>query len=302
MPLQQPSLRQVRSADGYELACEVSGDGPVLLGLHGGPGGAGCAYMRPLHRLAGAGRTVVTFDQLGTGRSARPAAGYTWSMAAAAADVDAVRESLGVERVDLLGHSYGGMLALQCALDRPDTVGRLVLSGTSPSSALITTEQVRQVLDVLTPTAAAAALTADALGAHDDPAFAPGVSTWLAAFCPTPDPEAATELEREALDPGPAGVGLWGERLWFATAALRGWDVTDRLAAITAPTLVLHGGAQDMSTARVNAVLAAGIPRCDWVSLPGRGHGMFDEPRVEVYLAVIESFLDEWRPRPTEEP
>lgn len=281
------------SADGYKLFCEVSGQGDaLLLGLHGGPGGEGGAYMDPLHRLAGSHRRVVTFDQLGTARSEVPAEPYPWSVERAVADVESVRAHFGAERVDLLGHSWGGMLALQYTLDHPERVGRLVLSNTSASAARITTEFFRQIIDLLPPREAAAALTADALGDHDDPAFTSAVTRWLAAYSTNfQDTEA---LSAEALDPGPAGFGLWGDRLWFATTALRGWDVEDRLPEIGAPTLAIHGG-QDMSSKETNQVLADGIPGCEWLTMNRNGHGMFDEPNVDVYLAIVDSFLKGWK-------
>jgi proline iminopeptidase len=287
-------IEQVASAEGFALCCEVSGQGEaLLLGLHGGPGGEGCAYMEPLHRLAGPERRIVTFDQLGTARSEVPAEPYPWSVERAVADVEAVRVHYGAERLDLLGHSWGGMLALQYTLDHPERVRRLVLSNTAPSAARITTESFRQLLDLLPPREAAAALTADALGKHGDSAFLSAVTRWLGAYSTNGNEEGTEQLSAEALAPGPAGEGLWGDRLWFATAALRGWDVEDRLPEILAPTLAIHGG-PDMSSKEINQVLAAGIPDCEWLTLNRNGHGMFDEPNVHVYLAIIESFLNEW--------
>lgn len=288
------SSERVTTVDGFELHCEISGSGgSLLLGLHGGPGGDGGGYLAPLHRLAGPHRTVVTFDQLGTGRSDTPPADYVWTVAGAVADVDAVRRHVGAERADLLGHSWGGLLALQYVLDHPERVNRLVLSNTSPSAAWITASFLRQLLDLLPPDQLAAAVTADALGDHDDPSFRAAVARWLSAYDTAGDDAAAREATREALAPGPAGTGLWGDRLWFATTALRGWDVKARLPEITAPTLAVHGG-RDMSGPDVNRVLAECIPDCEWLTLQRNGHGAFDAPNAGTYLAVVESFLDGW--------
>jgi proline iminopeptidase len=291
----EPSIIEVTTAEGFTLACEVSGDGPLLLGLHGGPGGEGGAYMRPLHRLGRPTQQVVTFDQLGTARSQTPPDQYDWTVARAAADIDAVRAHFGHERIDVIGHSWGGMLALQYALDFPDRVGRLILSNTVASTARMTAEFLAQVLEVLPVADAAAALTADALGEHDDPQFLRAVTAWLAAYATNGEPQATDELTAETPKPGPAGHGLWGTALWFATGALRGWDVEARLGEITAPTLAIHGG-HDMSTKAVNEVMAAGIPDCEWITLNRNGHGMFDEPNVDVYLSILDAFLHDWHP------
>lgn len=278
----------VRSADGYRLSCRVSGDGDrILLGLHGGPGGDGCAYLDELHLLAGPGRTVVTFDQLGTGASEAPAEPYAWSVERAVADVEAVRAHFGAERVDVYGHSWGGMLALQYSLDLPERVRRLVLANTSASAARVTASFLRQLLDLLPPYEAIAALTADMLLEHHDGQFRQAVTRWLGAY---DNEETAVETTAEALNLGPAGAGLWGERLWFATAALRGWDVEGRLGELAVPTLIVNGE-HDMSDRAVNEVMAEGIADAEWITLNGRGHLMLDE----VGRAVVESFLNGWR-------
>lgn len=269
----------MKSADGYELNAWTTGEGAgVLLGLHGGPGGEGGAYLAPLHRLAGPGRRVVTYDQLATGGSQVPPGDYPWSLERAVADVEAIRAQLDVDRLDLFGHSWGGMLALQYTLDHPERVNRLVLSNTSSSSARITATFLGQLLQQYPLTEAVAAITADVLLDHRDPRFRAVVRDYLG--------------DEETLDLGPAGAGLWGPHVWFATAALRGWDVDDRLHEITAPTLILHGG-DDMSDDAINRALAGGILGSEWITLNGKGHTFFDD----VHLAIVGTFLNGWRDR-----
>lgn len=293
MPTEPLRRERIPTAEGFALHATVSGTGErVLLGLHGGPGGAGGDYLEPLHRLSGRDRRVVTFDQLGTGESTTPPAGYAWSVAGAVADVDAVRGATGADRIDLLGHSWGGMLALQYALDHPDRIGRLVLSNTTASSARITVDALAQLSAALPVADASAAITADVNREHDSPVFRAAVAKWLAHYA-TDDAGDLPALLDEALDPGPAGRGLWGDRLWFADGALRGWDVEDRLPEIVAPTLVLHGGA-DMSSAGTNRVLARRIAGAEWLTLQNYGHSMFEDINVVVYLAIIREFLDGW--------
>lgn len=303
------TTHSVRTTQGFTLDCRASGGcraggegGRLLLVLHGGPGGDGAGYLRALHRLAGPDRTVVTFDQLGTGGSQIPPPSYAWGIDRAVDDVDAVRAHFGAEGVDLLGHSWGGMLALQYTLDHPDRVRRLVLSNTAAGAAAITAGFLRQLLDLLPADEAVAALTADALADHDDPRFRSAVVRWLAAYSTNGDPVSAEASVDEALAPGPAGLGLWGDRLWFATAALRGWDVEPRLKEISAPTLVLNGG-RDMSDPAINQALADGIRDSEWITLNRNGHIMFDEANVRVCLTIIASFLDGWSaPADQEEP
>jgi proline iminopeptidase len=282
----------VETDDGYRLMCRVSGQGRALLVLHGGPG-SGSAYLEPLHRLARPNRRVITFDQLGCGDSDVPPVGYPWSMDNAVADVEAVRRAFGADDLDVLGHSWGGMLALQYAIDHPDRLRRLVLSNTVASTASMVSGFFRQVVDAVTRDVGVAALTADALGDHDDPAFGEAAVGWLTKWCTYGDEAAAALEAEEALNPTPSGLGLWGDRLWLTTGALRRWTAEERLIEIHSPTLVINGGA-DMSDMDANRILATRIPGAEWVTLQRSGHTAVGTAAEDVYLAIVDAFLCGW--------
>jgi len=93
---------------------------PILL-LHGGPG-LGSDYLEPLEAMADQGRTVIRFDQLGAGRSDRPRDPELWTIEGVLKQTDSVRKALGLDRIHLLGHSWGGMVALEYLLTRPPGV------------------------------------------------------------------------------------------------------------------------------------------------------------------------------------
>lgn len=122
-----PSLR---TDDGRTLAWRESGSGPPLLCHPGGPGCSGL-YFGELVELA-AERTLLVLDPRGTGGSDRPAERSGYDLEDYAADVEALREHVGLERLDLLGHSHGGFVAMTWAGNHPDRVGRLVLASTAP--------------------------------------------------------------------------------------------------------------------------------------------------------------------------
>jgi proline iminopeptidase len=109
------------------LFVEVVGRGYPLLLMHGGPGADHCS-MLPLRR--GADRfTLVFYDHRCNGRSAGPRlSSMTWENLTA--DADALRRKLGFERWAVLGHSFGGMVALEYALRFPDSLSHLVLLDT----------------------------------------------------------------------------------------------------------------------------------------------------------------------------
>lgn len=286
-----PEDFEVRTREGLILRGLRAGSGPVgLLVLHGGPGGYGSDYLRPMLQLAGPGRAVAVFDQLGTGRSEVPPSDYPWSMESAVADVLDVRAAMGWRRSAVLGHSYGGMLALAFALAHPDQLDALILASTVVSTDQMEAEFAQQVDQVATADDVAHAYRADENLEHADETFVHVALEWLARFATAGDRTEAQHLLGEALDLGPAGAGLWGRRLWTATGALVGWTAQPRLGEIAVPTLVVHGGA-DMSTVEANSVFAEDIPDSRWITFQGRGHTIVDEPGAEVYLGAIDGFL-----------
>src|SRR3989442_10603926 len=116
---------------GYRTWCRVVGEresGTVpLLALHGGPGSTH-NYFAPLERLADV-RPVVLYDQIGCGRSDRPT-DIEWSVEVFRDEGDAGRDQLGLDRIHLLGTSWGGMLALEYVLSGAKGIVALVLSST----------------------------------------------------------------------------------------------------------------------------------------------------------------------------
>jgi pimeloyl-ACP methyl ester carboxylesterase len=120
------------AADGTRLAYHQTGEGDPLICLPGGPMQAS-AYLGDLGGLS-AHRSLVLLDLRGTGESAVPADQASYRCDRLVGDVDALRAHLGRDRVDLLGHSAGGSLAVLYAARHPDRIGRLALVNPSPAA------------------------------------------------------------------------------------------------------------------------------------------------------------------------
>lgn len=111
--------------NGVELFTRQVGAGPLVVVLHGGPG-AHHDYLLPQYDLLATGRALFYYDQRGGGRS--PVARDTpvgWREHVA--DLHAIRERLGLDRLALCGYSWGGLLALLYYLEHPAHVERLAL-------------------------------------------------------------------------------------------------------------------------------------------------------------------------------
>ena len=117
----------------YRIVGEREEPGKLpLLCLHGGPG-VPHDYLEPLEAMAATGRRVIFYDQLGCGNSDHPHDPSSWTVDLFVEEVGVVRRALGLERLHLLGQSWGGMLAMQYALTQPAGLVSLIVAS-SPAS------------------------------------------------------------------------------------------------------------------------------------------------------------------------
>jgi proline iminopeptidase len=113
--------REVTADDGCRLWTAQTGTGAPMVLCHGGPGL--WDYLEPVAELLGDLAHTVRWDQRGCGRSERRGPD---TVARSVADLDAIRQHLGVPHIDVLGHSWGATLALRYALAHPERVNRLI--------------------------------------------------------------------------------------------------------------------------------------------------------------------------------
>src|SRR4051812_48046156 len=119
--------RWVVTSDGRaRLFVREIGTGDVIVVVHGGPD-FDQSYLSPdLDRLSDMFR-LVYYDQRGRGRSSAGVSAADVTIASEVQDLDTVRRSLGLERVVVLGHSWGGLIAMEYAIRFPRHVSALVL-------------------------------------------------------------------------------------------------------------------------------------------------------------------------------
>ena len=248
----------------------VTGEGgrTPLVCLHGGPGSTH-NYFRPLERLADE-RRIVLYDQLGCGRSDRPA--IDWSLVIFTDELQDLREHLGLDQIHLLGTSWGGMLALEHALAQPRSIRSLLLSSTLASAE----EWVAEVKQLR-----------DAVVGGEDEVLEEFERRHF--FRGEHEPLELTRMREERS--GLVYEAMWGPNEWTMTGALAGWDVRPRLRELTMPTLILRG-AHDLSTPVISETLAAGLPHARQAVFGESSHTPVLE-ETERYLRVVREFLYE---------
>ena len=266
------------------------GEGGIpLLCLHGGPG-MSHDYIASLGDLADE-RRVIFYDQLGCGRSDRPDDASLWTLDRSVAEVAAVREALGLERMHLFGNSWGGWLAMQYTLDRQPSLESLIISSSPPSVE----RAVREMNDLraqLPDDVQRVLADHEARSFFECPEYTAAVMVFYKRhLCRL---EAWPEGVEQAMGPG-FGAGpyltMWGpSEFGPVTGNLDGWDITHRLAEITVPTLVTVGRHDEMRPDHM-AVLADGIPNGELVVFEESSHMAFVEER-DAYVATVRRFLE----------
>ncbi len=101
----------------------------VLIATNGGPGQSG-RYMDSIGELVGDSLALVTYDQRGTGKSAKSTDGY--ELLKYVEDLEAIRMAIGADQVHLLGHSWGGIVTMRYATVHPNRVRSIILLGSGP--------------------------------------------------------------------------------------------------------------------------------------------------------------------------
>lgn len=282
---------------GYETFGKLGATLPVIA-VNGGPG-LSHAYMmqNDVWQRVAKNRLVVFYDQRGTGaskpvRMPTPSSGdsgasavsqssISQNMDAQVADLDAVRQSLGLAKVALVGDSYGGLLAMAYAAAHPEHVAKLVLSDSpGPSWKSI----VHVLPEVFPDIEEQNEQERQRLGPETEAAAQAGLRNHFRMIFYSPEKRDAYMSHMGDLGYEPAVAAAVGK----ATADL---DLTAKLADFKFPTLVITGR-YDMNVAPLTAWrLAHAIPGAKLVIFEQSGHlPSYEEP--EKYVTVLEDFLN----------
>jgi L-proline amide hydrolase len=279
---------------GYRTWYRVVGDGeepgrlPLLL-LHGGPGGTH-DYLESLEAMAETGRRAIFYDQLGCGRSDLPDDTSLWTVELFVAEVGAVREALGLERVHVFGSSWGGMLAMEYVLTQPPGLASLVLAS-SPASIPQWVEETARLRAQLPADVQATLDRHEAEGTTSDPEYTEAATVFYKRHVCRVDPwpDYVQRSFQFLEDHGVVYRTMNGPSEFHVTGTLRGWSVVDRLGEIRVPTLVVTGE-HDEATPAINRTASDGIPGAESVIVPGASH-MAHVEESEDYLRLLDDFL-----------
>jgi L-proline amide hydrolase len=272
----------------YQVVGEGEEDGklPLLL-LHGGPGGAH-DYMESMGALAATGRRVIFYDQLGCGKSPVPSDPDMWTVELFVEEVDAVREALGLDRLHILGQSWGGMLGMEYALTQPSGVDSLIICD-SPASMVQWVSEANRLRAELPPDVQATLLRHEQAGTTDDPEYEEASKVFYDRHvCRVPWSDAVARSFAQM--PNEVYLTMNGPSEFHCIGTLKTWDITGRLGEITQPTLIISG-AYDEATPLISRTINEAIPGSEWVLFENSSH-MPHEEEPERFHEVVSGWLE----------
>ncbi len=278
----------------YRVTGELEGGATPLVVVHGGPG---CShdYLLGLATIAETGRPVIHYDQLGGGRSTLlPDRGADfWTVELFLDELENLLAVLGIaDNYHLLGQSWGGMLGAEHAIRRPVGLRGLILSNSPASMDLWVSEskklradlprEVEQVLDAH-----------EEAGTIDDPEYLAASQVYYDEHVCRVLPNPAEVLKTITFMAEDSTVynTMFGPNEFFCVGSLRTWSVIDRVALISAPTLLLSGRFDEATPATVQPFFER-IANVRWELFENSSHMPFIE-ETERYLEVVNEFLAE---------
>ncbi|MFN2561298.1 MAG: proline iminopeptidase-family hydrolase [Jatrophihabitans sp.] len=251
-----------------------------LLTVHGGPGICHDC-LEPLAGLA-ADREVVFYDQFGCGHSDRAEEPSEYTIELFVDELAAVRATLGLDRVHLYAHSYGGPLALEYLLSQPEGVLSLTISNSFASVPALAAGW-QQRLDEL-PTHAAQALRKPSA---DPDEYGAALGEFLTRFV-LPFPPAEPLIRSQANSGAEVYQRMHGSSWFVPDGQWSRWDATERLAELNLPTMVI-GGRRDQCVPALAEAIAAGIPNAELVILDSAHLPFYEVP--DQYLPLLAGFM-----------
>lgn len=267
----------VANINGTELFYKTIGEGLPCLVMHGGLG-FDHTYLHPWLDPLGDIFELIYYDHRGNGRSGRPDK-ETMTHANFAADADALAAHLGHEKVAVLGHSYGGFIALEMALRHPERISHLILLDTAPVYPGTYSEELNANFLKMGATEEMIAAR-NRIPTSDEEAVEIFQVYWSVYF-KNYDPDTGARLLENAI------VSISGGAREGEVAA---YNVISRLGEIDIPTLVLVGRDDWICPPSQAHIMYEGIPNSELVIFEDSGHLPYVE-EADLFFDTVRDWI-----------
>ena len=269
---------------------DASAPTPVVI-CHGGPG-ASHDYCEPIADLSRYGRACILYDQLGCGHSQHlpDAPAEFWTPQLFKDELVALTQHLGIaDRHAVVGQSWGGMLALEYALDHPAGLNGIVVAD-SPASMTLWVAEANRLREDLPPDVQEALTRHEQAGTTADPEYTAAVRVFYDRhLCRVPWPD-CVQRSMDQVEQNPTVYHTMnGPSEFHVIGSLKSWDITDRLHEITTPTLLVSGR-YDEATPLIVGQIHERIEGSEWTLFEASSHlPHVEEP--EAFLERVNAFL-----------
>lgn len=283
----QRARQGLLSLEDARLFYEIVGSGDPIVVVHGGPG-LDHAYLQPgLDVLAGR-NTLIYYDQRGTGRSSAELDSAAINIDAFVEDIDALRQALGYERINVLAHSFGALIGLEYAARYSENLRALILMNpTEPGRRYREQLEARQrAARTAEDSTELAELTATEGFEARDPATLSQVYRVLYRQT-LRDRSRISELDLDLAETTAKNGQEVGRLLGLSLGEVDWWD---RLDEIEVPVLVLHGRFDPLPV-EVSRDLADGLPQ-GRLAVLNSGHFPYLEDPDGLLSAISGFFVD----------
>lgn len=274
--MEDTSMGGMIEVNGGNLFHEILGSGTPILVMHGGLG-LDHQYFRPTLDSWGDFAQLIYFDHRGNGQSDAPEDWNSVTLESLASDGDALRAALGLDKVILYGHSYGGFIALEYATRFQDNLHGLILGSTSPN-----VQYEPNIPDWATEEALGALGAIFSGPAENDEQWAELWSTVLPLYWKDMDTELAADIHNRT---------HYRAAAWNRASQLLGeFQMVGKMAQITVPTLLLSGRFDFITGPQAHEDMHAEIPNSELVFFEESGHFPFIT-EAEKYRSVVQEWV-----------
>ncbi len=282
-----PDRTQEVAIGQYRVVTYSFGSGQdVVLLLNGGPG-LPCDYLREAHSfLADHGFRVVTFDQLGTGKSDRPTDESLWTITRYVEEVETIRTALDLGRVHLLGHSWGGWLAIEYALHHGDKLKSLLLEDTVADMPHLISE-LERLRAALGSETVAMMQRHEAQGTINHPEYMAAITILnYRHVCRLEEWPAPVKRSLDDWNMVPY-MTMQGPNEFLYTGNLKDWNRVPDLHRIEVPVLITCGQHDELTPACALR-MKQHLPNAELKVFPNSSHMPFYEEPQAYYPALLD--------------
>lgn len=285
-----PNIREIYiDSKDTKLFCRILGEGKPLIIIHGGPGLTQDYLLPQMYQLAN-DYFVIFYDQRGCGKSIGKINENTINMDTFINDIEAIRQALHLNKISVLGHSWGGFLAMSYAITHPEHVDKLILANSMPASSEGFCSFVNEWMRRTAPYSEAM----DEI--KNTPEFKDGNSELIEryyriifrTYCYLPENVDKLNLK---MSPQASINGGKVYEILRQNVFDKPFDLHAQLRNLTIPTLVIHGDFDPISPVTAQ-IIHENIKNSKYVLMKDCGHFPYVE-KPEEFFNEIKQFLNE---------